>query len=562
MATESANGINFHNELYHQTNGIAAEIIPGKTKYRRDPHQRIFVNRGLRLDKVKFYGFDMDYTLAEYNSPAYESLSFDLLKERLISIGYPSAISEFQYDPSFPVRGLWFDKLYGNLLKVDAYGNILVCSHGFRFLKSHEVIEYYPNRFIQLDDNRCYVLNTLFHLPETYMMACLVDYFSNCDNYQKTKTGVRLGDLFMSFSSIYQDVRAAVDWIHLAGTLKEKTTENLEKYVHRDDRLPILLKRIKQHGAQTILITNSGYHYTNKIMKYLLERNPEDDWVSYFDYVVVDAMKPIFFKDGSILRQVDTETGALSIGHHTGPMKKGQIYSGGSCDVLLKMIGATGKDVLYIGDHIFGDILKSKKERGWRTFLVIPELKQELMVWIEKKALFYELGNLDVKLSEIYKNLDSSTQEKPDIGELRQALRKVTHEMDMSYGLLGSLFRSGSRQTFFAAQVMRYADLYAASLLNLLHYPFCYMFRAPAMLMPHESTVGHDSYPTDDSNFASQSRSSSLTQEMESPILKKPRKPEENNTLKTVPHLRADTPTKLTHCHDEDDSDDTENSDK
>ena len=25
--------------------------------------------------------------------------------------------------------------------------------------------------------------------------------------------------------------------------------------------------------------------------------------------------------------------------------------------------------------------------------------------------------------------------------------------------------------------------------LNLLHYPFCYLFRAPAMLMPHESTV-------------------------------------------------------------------------
>ena len=32
-------------------------------------------------------------------------------------------------------RGLWFDTLYGNLLKVDAYGNILVCAHGFLFLK-------------------------------------------------------------------------------------------------------------------------------------------------------------------------------------------------------------------------------------------------------------------------------------------------------------------------------------------------------------------------------------------------------------------------------------------
>ena len=32
-------------------------------------------------------------------------------------------------------RGLWFDTQFGNLLKVDAYGNILVCVHGFKFLK-------------------------------------------------------------------------------------------------------------------------------------------------------------------------------------------------------------------------------------------------------------------------------------------------------------------------------------------------------------------------------------------------------------------------------------------
>jgi hypothetical protein len=43
-------------------------------------------------------------------------------------------------------------------------------------------------------------------------------------------------------------------------------------------------------------------------------------------------------------------------------------------------------------------------------------------------------------------------------------------------------------QSFF----FRYADLYAASILNLIYYPFCYMFRSPAMLMPHESTVAHD----------------------------------------------------------------------
>ena len=109
----------------------------------------------------------MDYTLAEYKSPEFEVktqwlkipkkdifgdfcfalnrlkftlfisqiLGFDLVIQRLVSLGYPEDLKEFEYDPSFPVRGLWFDTLHGNLLKVDAYGNILVAVHGFRFLK-------------------------------------------------------------------------------------------------------------------------------------------------------------------------------------------------------------------------------------------------------------------------------------------------------------------------------------------------------------------------------------------------------------------------------------------
>ena len=63
------------------------------------------------------------------------------------------------------------------------------------------------------------------------------------------------------------------------------------------------------------------------------------------------------------------------------------------------------------------------------------------------------------------------------------ASQKVTHDMDMCYGMMGSLFRSGSRQTLFASQVMRYADLYAASFINLLYYPFSYLFRAAHVLV-------------------------------------------------------------------------------
>jgi 5'-nucleotidase len=75
----------------------------------------------------------------------------------------------------------------------------------------------------------------------------------------------------------------------------------------------------------------------------------------------------------------------------------------GSCDVFTELIGAKGKDVLYIGDHIFGDILKSKKIRGWRTFLIVPELVQELHVWTDKCQLFAELQGLDIMLGDMYK---------------------------------------------------------------------------------------------------------------------------------------------------------------
>jgi 5'-nucleotidase len=77
---------------------------------------------------------------------------------------------------------------------------------------------------------------------------------------------------------------------------------------------------------------------------------------------------------------VDKATGQLSIGTHMGNLDGSAVYSGGSSEVISKLIGAKGRDVLYVGDHIFGDVLKSKKLHGWRTFLIVPELNEEVTV--------------------------------------------------------------------------------------------------------------------------------------------------------------------------------------
>ncbi|KHN83148.1 Cytosolic purine 5'-nucleotidase [Toxocara canis] len=469
--------------------------------YKRDPAHRIFVNRNLRMEKIKFFGFDMDHTLAVYRSPDLEIITFDMVVERMINIGYPEDLRSFKYKPLFPVRGLWFDHLYGNLLKVDGFGNILFGVHGFRFMKPSEIEDFYPNKFLHLSDSRVYVLNTLFNLPETYLVACLVDYFDNNPQYVRVddKTGVKSGEVFMSYRSIFQDIRSAVDWVHFDSDMKNIILNNLDKYVVKDARIKQLLLQIKNSGKQSFLLTNSDYAYTNGLMEYMIGK----DWTSYFNITVVNAHKPKWFAEGTVFREVNTESGVLKIGIHTGPLKQGEVYSGGSCDAFRRLVKARGKDVLYIGDHIFGDVLRSKKARGWRTFLVIPELTQELMVWTERKPLFERLNTLECLLADAYKDLDSNAKEKPVITTIMEAIKSLSNEMDSEYGILGSLFRSGSRTTFFASQVERYADVYAASCYNLVHYPLFYFFRAPMTLMPHESTVDHDAImqPTPAAHF-------------------------------------------------------------
>lgn len=47
---------------------------------------RVFVNRSVNLDKVKIFGFDMDYTLSVYKSPQYEKLVHDSTFPRFIPL--------------------------------------------------------------------------------------------------------------------------------------------------------------------------------------------------------------------------------------------------------------------------------------------------------------------------------------------------------------------------------------------------------------------------------------------------------------------------------------------
>ncbi|MEQ2192263.1 Cytosolic purine 5'-nucleotidase [Xenoophorus captivus] len=118
--------------------------------------------------------------------------------------------------------------------------------------------------------------------------------------------------------------------------------------------------------------------------------------------------------------------------------------------------------------------------------------------------------------------------------------------------MMGSLFRSGSRQTLFASQVMRYADLYAASFINLLYYPFSYLFRASHVL----STVEHTHVDVDlESPLATRNRTQ--CNDCKDLECKRNHLTRSFSEIKP-PNLFPQTPQEITHCHDEDDDEEEE----
>ena len=110
-------------------------------------------------------------------------------------------------------------------------------------------------------------------------------------------------------------------------------------------------------------------------------------WEDLFDVIVVGAAKPGFLSNdymslfqvekSGTLRNIEDKD-SLCLQTVTGGNK---IFQGGHWQDLHSIMEiSSGDKVLYVGDHMYSDILRSKRSLGWRTCLIIPELEKELEV--------------------------------------------------------------------------------------------------------------------------------------------------------------------------------------
>ena len=335
--------------------------------------RRIFCNRALNMAQIQAVGFDLDYTLAEYKI-AFDLLAYDGAVRKLIAMGYPKEVASFKYDPKRYQRGLLIDKQRGNVLKLDRHKYVKVAYHGLSKLESAERKAIYARSFEAqptFSPPEYASIDTDFLLVDVCLFCQLVDLK---DRFPE--------QLLQSYATIYQQVRRAVDLCHCDGEIKDPVAVEPAKYIYESPELAAMLSQLKLGGKQVFLLTNSLYDYTKVVLEFLL--GPL--WLNFFDLVICGARKPGFLLDPYLpIFRVNTadaslqniEMGSEALAQRA--LSEGKVFQGGNWNHLHRMLRLqTGSALMYVGDHMYSDILRSKRTLGWRTVLMVPELCHEV----------------------------------------------------------------------------------------------------------------------------------------------------------------------------------------
>lgn len=475
--------------------------------------RQVFVNRDLRMGQIEWIGFDMDYTLALYNQEALDALSVkhtvDTLNDRF---GYPDTIRKIEPEPDFAIRGLVIDRKLGNIFKMDSHHYVGRVFHGLK-PASAEVKRAYQDDQVKVELDRYKLVDTLFSLPETFLYAAIIDQL------EKTSASGTL-----DYEKIYDDVRAAIDSAHADGRIKGEILADIPKYIVRDPDLAATLHKFRSAGKKLFVLTNSEAYYSKAIFSYLLDGAAPSypSWQNFFDVVITSSRKPSFFQSESpFLRlndELEVEDAAVI------SLERGRIYQGGNVNDFERMLRVHGPSVLYVGDHIYGDIVRSKSDSAWRTAMIIQEMETEL----QKRALMVDelrrYSDLDIRLTLLNSDLNMRrdaleqveevyADEAQHPTELKDKINRVCKELRWSIDRLarmrkdvvsalihldkeisenfnpywGLLFKEGAEHSVFGGQMTTWAGLYTSRVSNFRQYSPLQYFRARRQVMTHES---------------------------------------------------------------------------
>ena len=467
------------------------------------PGRGVFGNRTLNLRSVRAIGYDMDYTLIHYRSEKWEERAYEHTREKLAALGWP--VEGLEFDAEAVTRGLTLDLELGNLVKANRFGYVIKAAHGTRTLDFDEQRRTYSRVPVDLADPRFRFLNTLFSFSEACLFAQLVDLL---DEGRLPKG--------LGYDEVHEAIRENLDEAHIEGRLKAEIVADPELYVVLDEETPLALLDQRHAGKKLLLITNSEWDYTRAMMSWAFDRflPGELTWRDLFDTIIVSARKPGFFSDRNPIYEVVDEERSL-LAPHVRRLDDRGVFFGGNARLVEDHLGLDGDEILYVGDHLFGDVHVSKAVLRWRTALILRELEDEVRGLHEfgaaQAALSARMGEKEEAEAELCRlrlgqqrrrrGYGPEAQGGPSAAELDRynselrariaGLDEAITPLAVASGRIGNphwgqLMRAGNDKSLFARQVERYADIYTSRVSNFLYQtPFVYL-RAPRGSLPHD----------------------------------------------------------------------------
>ena len=461
----------------------------------------VFSTANCSLKYINGWGFDYDHTLANYNAKSGSIIYENAMNYLIEKEHYPIELAKYEFNSDFAVRGLQFDRLNGNVMKLNQFHrlNPRTTLNGHEPVKIQKIIEQYGglrlsenyyNRFIK-------DLGDLFGVPET----CLY-----CDVIQFLKS--KKFDFEVEY--VADDIGRAINYVHDAGIFHKTVGQNPQKFVQKMPNLTEFIKKLKDADKRIFLLTNSSFDYIDSACNYLFEDVVSSlglkHWTEVFNWTITRAQKPKWFNRSSKVsasskfKQLNIHQKTCSIsGANAAPFKavdhveEHGVYVGGSLGEFHRLTKLRNDQVIYFGDNIGSDLSGPSKTGQWKTVAIIKELEREIEVnnnedfrkslsyLLDVEHLWFDAQHLRDLGDEMIN--DQLTELGRERGKYRDLIKREYNQQ------FGSIFRTHSTRTLFFHRLAKYSDLYTSRVTNMFQYPLYYKFGARRQFYDHEPVL-------------------------------------------------------------------------